>query len=343
MSTISGHYISEYYIRYTGVTILKEPKKKRGKVTKGAIILSYVDQAKEIIPELKEYFYIIERRGWRGINRSKTADIKLIDDLSTWEGTKKRFPNALLLDIGAPDFVDTEVFRPLGVKRDYDGIQISSWDSFKRPFLFIRGAALIPHRRFLKLGHYSHRGTHQREIALRNACLAMAKNLGANIEFPFGNIDSNEEMPQGKEDINMYLNRAKVGILTTKVEGINRFKMECLSANIPVLVPADASYPTKKHINDETGLLFEPTPKGLAEAIEYALSHLDKFNPREYVLKNTGINKSLKKLKEALRSLCERDGAEFIFDNIYWDGRNQSILWGRTAIKKIKEVIEKTK
>jgi len=329
-------------INYIGATILREPEKKKKKVTKGAIILNFVDEITKVIPEPKEYFYIIERRGWRGINKSKSADIKLVDDLSTWEITKKRFPNALLLDIGAPDFVDTEVFRPLGVKRDYDGIQISSWDSYKRPFLFIRGAALIPNRKFLKLGHYIKRGT-PRERALSNACLAMTKKLGANIEFPFCKIDSNEEMPQSKEEINMYLNRAKVGILTTKVEGINRFKMECLSANIPVLVPADSSYPTKKHINDETGLLFHPAPKGLAEAIEYALSHLDKFNPREYVLKNTGINKSLKKLKEALRSLCERDGAEFIFDNIYWDGRNQSILWGRTAIKKIKEMIEKTK
>jgi len=339
MLTISEHYISYIGI---GATILREPEKKRGEVTKGAIILSYVDEITKVIPELKEYFYIIERRGWRGINKSKTADIKLVDDLSTWEVTKKMFPNAVLLDIGAPDFIDTEAFRPLGVKKDYDGIQISSWDGFKRPFLLIQGAALIPNRRFLKLGHYVNEGT-PREIALRNACLAMTKKLGANIEFPFGNIDSNEEMPQSKEDINMYLNRAKVGILTTKVEGINRFKMECLSSNIPILIPADTSYPTKKHINDETGLLFDPTPEGLAESVEYVLSNRNQFNPREYVLKNTGINQSHKKLKKALRSLCEKDGAEFIFDNIYWDGRNQSILWGRTALKKIIEVIEKTK
>lgn len=334
--------IIEELIHLIGATILREPEKKKGKVTKGAIILNHVDQITKIIPELKEYFYIIERRGWRGINQSKTADIKLVDDLSTWEETKKRFPNAVLLDIGAPDFIDTEAFRPLGVKKDYDGIQIASWDGFKRPLLFIQGAALIPNRRFLKLGHYANEGT-PKERALRDACLITTKKLGANIEFPFGNIDSNEEMPQSKEDINMYLNRANVGILTTKVEGINRFKMECLSSNIPMLVPADACYPTKKHINDETGLLFDPTPGGLAEAVEYVLSHRNQFNPREYVLKNTGINRSLKKLKKALRSLCKKDAAEFIFDNIYWDGRNQSILWGETALKKIIKVIKKTK
>lgn len=339
MEIINKHFFN----KYIGAAILREPEKKRGDVTtKGAIILSQVDWITKVITELKEYFYIIERRGWEGISESKTADIKLVDDLSTWEETKKRSPNAVLLDLGAPDFVDTEAFRPLAVKKDYDGIQIASWDEFKRPFLFIQGAALIPNRRFLKLGHFVNRGT-LKEKTLRNDCLAMTKKLGANIEFPFGNNDSNEEMPKSKEDINLYINRAKMGILTTKAEGINRFKMECLSANIPVLIPADTSYPTKKHINDVTGLLFDPTPKGLAEAVEYVLSHRNQFNPREYVLKNTGINQSLKKLKKALRSLCEKDGTEFIFDNIYWDGRNQSMLWGRTALKKIKEVIEKTK
>jgi hypothetical protein len=334
--------IIDQYIRYISATILREPEKKSNGVNKGAIILNKVDEITKVIPELKEYFYIIERRGWEGISESKTADIKFVDDLSTWEETKKRFPNAVLLDIGAPDFIDTEAFRPLGVEKDYDGIQISSWDEFKRPFLFIQGAALIPNRRFLRLGHYINKGT-PKERALRNDCLEMTKKLGANIEFPFGNADSNEEMPKNKDDINLYINSAKMGILTTKAEGINRFKLECLSADIPVLIPSDTSYPTKKHINDDTGLLFDPSPESLAEAVEYVISHRSQFNPREYVLKNTGINQSLKKLKKALSSVCEKDGAEFIFDNIYWDGRNQSLLWGITALKKIKEVIEKTK
>ena len=87
MEIINKHFFN----KYIGATILREPEKKNGGVTKGAIILSQVDMITKFITELKEYFYIIERRGWEGINESKTADIKLVDDLSTWEETKKGF------------------------------------------------------------------------------------------------------------------------------------------------------------------------------------------------------------------------------------------------------------
>ena len=56
---------------------------------------------------------------------------------------------------------------------------------------------------------------------------------------------------------------------------------------MPVLVPADTSHPTKKHITKETGILFEPSPEGLARAIEDVVTNLDKYHPRDYVEKTT--------------------------------------------------------
>ena len=46
--------IIEHYISYIGATILREPEKKNGGVTKGAIILNQVDMITKVIPELKE-------------------------------------------------------------------------------------------------------------------------------------------------------------------------------------------------------------------------------------------------------------------------------------------------
>jgi len=125
--------------------------------------------------------------------------------------------------------------------------------------MLIKAAGLIPNRRFLKLGHFVDGGSDS-EYGLRDKCITLAERLGADIEFPFAKARSNRDFPNSKEAMNDYINSAKIGILTTKVEGINRFKMECLSAGLPVLVPSDTSYPTKKHINNETGGLFEPTP-----------------------------------------------------------------------------------
>lgn len=245
------------------------------------------------------------------------------------------FPHCICLDIGPADFVDTSEFKPLNISKIYDGIQISHWTNFKRPEMFIEAAGLLPKRNFLKLGHFE-RGGSPEEYQYRDSNIALAKKIGANITFPFSEADSNSVFPNSKEEMNYYINSAKLGILTTKVEGINRFKMECLSAGIPFIVPKDTSYPTKKHINSETGLEFEPTPKGLANAIENVLTNIKSYNPRRYIERVTGKIISLNKLKIALETICERDKVQFKYENIDWDGRNQSLIWGNNVFKELR-------
>ena len=317
-------------LEYYSMKVLKEPEEK----DKGAIILSQVVSIVSKFPFIKDRFYIIERRAWRGLNEAKNADIKLVEDLSFWDETIKNFPNAICLDIGPADFVDTDFFKPLEIEKPYDGIQVSQWAQFKRPELFIRATGLIPKRKFTKSGHFVERGS-ENEIALKNSMMELVKETGANIDFPHKDAKDNKSLPGSKKEMNIYINKAKIGILTTEVEGINRFKMECLSAGIPVLVPKDTSYPTKKHINDSTGILFDPTPEGLAKAIEEILSNLKKYSPREYILQNTGKKKSLEKLKGALKQLCLRDKEPFCFEDIDWDGRNQSLIWGKHVFEEL--------
>ncbi len=318
--------------------VLKAPRKLEDRVEKGAIILSNSDELCKIIPQTRDYFYIVERRGWEGINNQETADIKLVEDLSTWDKVKELYPNALLLDVGPADFVDTSKFKPLHCKKHYTAIQIARWDRFKRHGLFVRAASLLKGYNFLLLGHFADGGT-KSEIGLLKETVELSENLMANISFPYADHKSNRKLPNSPEEINKIINRSKMGILTTKVEGINRFKMECLSANIPVLVPSDTSFPTKKHINPKTGYIFDPTPEGLAKGIEYVDRNYGSFRPREYVLSNTGHQKSLEKLSKALNSLASRDKSTQRFNNIYWDGRNQNLVWERNAVSLIKKYI----
>ena len=201
---------------YISGAILKEPKVKNGKITKGAIILSQLDYVVRNFPHIKNYFYTIERRGWRGINESIHADIKLVEDISFWRETQEKFPNTICLDIGPADFVDTNSFYPTWQDKKYTGVQISSWDEFKRPFLFISACSLLPHRNFIKIGHFVRRGNAE-EISLRNKCLEFTSKHGANIVYPYGNRDNNHLMPGTKEEINCLLNSASMGILTSQV------------------------------------------------------------------------------------------------------------------------------
>lgn len=322
--------MSEIPIGHYSMRVLEKPDGKN----KGALILSQVDSVVEKLPFVKNRFYIIERRGWRGLNESHYADIKLVEDLSLWQETLEQFPESICLDIGPADFVDTFEFRPLDVPKKYDAVQISHWTDFKRPELLVRAASLIPERRFLKLGHFE-RGGLLEERQYRDSIINLTHILGANISFPYSHAQSNNDFPNSKEQMNLYFNQSRLGLLTTKVEGINRFKMECLSSGIPFLVPSDTSYPTKKHINSETGAEFEPTPEGLANTIEYVLRNIDSYNPRGYIERTTGKPIAVAKLKGALEKVCERDSAPYRFDAIDWDGRNQSLIWGEDVFKEL--------
>lgn len=315
--------------KFSLAVLLKPQKKEDGSVKKGVLVVNWCDDLCDEMPDIKKFFYLIERKGWHGMNDQKTADIKLVDDLSTLHETKKKFPNAIALEFSNADFVDTDVFKPIeGIEKKYTGIQIAAWKEFKRHELFVRGTALLKNERFIKFGHYWD-GENLDEYTRKVKTIFLAKRLGADIKFPFWYILRNKSLPSDPVEMNRIINSARMGILTSKEEGISRFKMECLSANIPFLVPEDISYPTKKHINEKTGVMFKPTPKGLADAILYVKNNYGNFSPREYILEHTGGKRALKALQEALRTLAKRDGQTRSFSEIYWNGRNQSLEWIR--------------
>jgi glycosyltransferase involved in cell wall biosynthesis len=311
--------------------VLTPPARIDGQLARGALVLNQIDPLLDALPDLRSLFLFVERRGWFGINENAGAAIKLVEDLTTWDITRERYPDSILLDIGPADFVDHDVFRPLETQRDFDVIQVSCWTPRKRIELFIEAAARLPHLTFAHLGHFENGGTAE-ELAYRQACIALAKNLGARIAFPFGECDTNVGFPRTKADVNAWVNRARLGVLTALPEGINRFKMECFAADVPVLVANDAGAPTTKHIGPETGGVFAPTPTALADAIETALARRREFCPRGYLLRTTGKARSLQRLRQALGTAAGRSGDPDRFGTIEWDGRNQSMVWGRHAV-----------
>lgn len=305
------------------------------------MILSDVDKIVEMFSTVKKYFYLIERRGWTGIIPGFHADIKLVEDEEFFEATKKKFPNAIVLRIAGADFVNTDKFKPLKLEKKYDGIQISAWQNFKRPELFFGGAKILPKKKFIKFGHLFFGGKDKEELKLKNKWVSLSKKSLPNVFLPYGSLKDNYGLPQTPEEVNKIINSAKIGILTSKVEGINRFKLECLSANIPVMVPEDANYALKKHINKQTGILYSPSPEGFSKAMKIIEDKYYSFSPRRYILKNTGNHLAIKKLKKALKSLAKRDKRKNIYKKISWDGRNESLLWEDKAVKYLQEELNK--
>ncbi|HEY3755548.1 MAG TPA: glycosyltransferase [Opitutaceae bacterium] len=323
---------------WISVRVLKEPVWIDERLERGALILNNVDPLVGFFPDLRALYILIERHGWFGPNASGYADIALVEDLSVKSALMKHNPDIIHLPLGGADFVDDLVFAPLATEPIYDVIQVSCWSRRKRIELFIEAAARLPQVSFLHLGHFENNGSAD-ELQYRKECIDLAARSGANMTFPFAQADSNDALPRLKDQMNVWINRARIGVLTAAPEGINRFKMECMAADRPMLVAADAGTPTTKHINPSTGLLYEPDPDALALAIRTALDHRDRFQPRTYILESTGRRRSVGQLKEALRESCGRTGSRFHFDDIDWDGRNESLAWGKDGLSIIADCL----
>lgn len=324
---------------FIGCEILKAPVRTGPRsVQKGAIILSATDHVCQGRPDIREFFYIVERRGWSGMTNSSWSDVKFVEDRDTWQATVERFPHVMLLDLGAADFVSTDNFRPLSLPKTYAGIQIANWNAFKRHGLFLAAAALLPQHRFLKFGHFPARGS-EKELALREKVLAVARKRTPNVDLPYADLLTNVGLPMAGEEaeLNRIINGCQIGVVTSQDEGINKFKMECMAADIPVLVASDACTPLRKHVTSETGLLFEPTPRGLAAALLDVLARRAEFHPRQYVLGHTGSALASRALQDALNERCRRDGHAPYFEDIHWDGRRQQ--WGEVVFETIGKAI----
>jgi len=321
---------------WVSTSILQNPLIGRNGTKKGAIVLGMADEVLSVYPELRDLFYVIEWRGWSGMNSAANADIKLVEDESTIEDTRRIFPNAICLDLGSGDFVNTKKFLPNNNVKTYSVIQIASWSEFKRHELLLEAARLLPEERFYKFGHFPSEENLE-SMTLKRRIIKISPQ---NIEYLLPSSDTNERLPKSPEEVAVEINKSRMGILTSRKEGMNRFKMECLSCNIPFLVPADSNYPVKKHINELTGMIYEPTPDGLSKAIVFIKENIRTFKPREYVIRSSGMINSNIALVDALNTLAIRDGFQPYFSNLNWDGRNQSLKWGRKALRTIREVLK---
>ncbi|MCF3648639.1 hypothetical protein [Synoicihabitans lomoniglobus] len=318
--------------------MLQAPSRIGRHVAKGVLVLNQVDQVLQLHPELKALFLLVERKGWHGPNTSVAADIKLVEDSSTLPLIRSCFPRAVLIEASGGDFVDEQAFRPLDVSPDFDVIQIACWSPRKRIELMIDAAARLPNVRFVHFGHFEHGGSAD-EQAYRQDCLDRARRQAPNIHFPYPDPQGDSPPPHDKTSINAWINRARIGLLTTHLEGHPRFKMECLAADRPMLIPTDTSVPTRKHVTAETGRLFDPTATALAEAIPAMLDTLGTFAPRDYVLAHSGRTNTLRELRAALASLAGRGVPAKHYDTVDWDGRNQNLRWGDSAMTLLAELL----
>ena len=193
----------------------------------------------------------------------------------------------LPIAIGAQDWVDTEVFKPLpGIQKDFDVVMVATFAPWKRHAVLFRAMKKLRPRRI--------------RLALVGVTWERTRKEFEQEIRSYG-VEDDCTIFQGipPAQVNEVLNRSKVKVLLTKIEGANRALSEAMSANVPVLVYKHIMGPRRTDINPMTGMYADDDE--LPEVLIKAIETYQQFQPRAWYLQNSGYQNSTSTLNDALR------------------------------------------
>lgn len=172
------------------------------------------------------------------------------------------------------DYIDDTLFNVIpSIKKDIDIIMIANWNiSVKRQYVLFSALKKIKNPMNVVLVGFSG-----------------SKNSISDVIFleQFYNINQHriyyyEDISQ--EKINVLLNRSKLSVITSLMEGGNRACFESFFSNVPVIILKENIGIPKEYFNSETGLI--ASEKNLHSAIVQMLDDFYIYSPRNWSLKN---------------------------------------------------------
>lgn len=172
-------------------------------------------------------------------------------------------------------WVDHRNFAPSGeCTKDIDIIVISSWTHFKRHYRIFKALRKVkesyPGIKVALVGYPA--------VMKLTDIRALAEYYGVDDV-----IEYHEKIPP--DQVGAILRRAKINLLWSRFEGLNRSIIEGMFSNVPCIIRKGFNYGMKyPYINEKTGIWSEE--KALASNILYMLENYQDFSPREYVLQN---------------------------------------------------------
>jgi len=214
-------------------------------------------------------------------------------------------------------WVDHRVFRPLSdVSKEADLIMIASWARFKRHAQFFAAVA-----RARRLGR-------RLRVILVGYPNGMTKDDIARLASYYGILDQLEVFEWlSATEVNHQLNRARVNVIWSRREGVNRAIIEGMFAGTPCIVREGFNYGYPyPYVNRDTGRFASEStlPDTIVDMLDQGCP-----DPRAWVLANMSCQKATAILNDAIRSDAEASGEAWTQDLVvkvsqlnamdYWD------------------------
>jgi glycosyltransferase involved in cell wall biosynthesis len=276
--------------------LLKAPRKNES----GVLLLTYTGASQFFlvnfdVGEISKRYAIVLEPSWAtfpepymglfSCSGPRTVCEMISDDAA--EAVRKSQIPVLPIAIGAQDWVDTEVFKPLpGVQKDFDVVMIATFAPWKRHAVLFRAMQKLRPRRI--------------RVALVGVTWERTR-IEFEQEIRRYGVQDDCTIFQGilPAQVNEVLNRSKVKVLLTKIEGANRALSEAMSANVPVVVYKHIMGPRRTDVNPMTGVYADD--EELPDVLTRAIESYQQFQPRAWYLQNSGYQNSTSTLNEALR------------------------------------------
>jgi glycosyltransferase involved in cell wall biosynthesis len=246
--------------------------------------------------------------------------------------------NLIPVPVAANWWVDDRLFYPIAeTAKDVDAVMVAGWGDYKRHASFFRALREARNRgrklSALLLGYPLDRS--MSDIMQQAAYFGVADQIEAHEWIPY-------------DRINEFLNRAKVCVLWSRREGVNRAIIEAMFAGLPCIVREGFNYGYHyPYINDQTGSF--ATEASLPEKLIQLSDNYRQFSPRSWVETNMSCHKGAEILSQVIGEYARSQGEAWTgrmavkinkLDNVvYWDPGDRArfepdYAWLRTLTRK---------
>lgn len=248
----------------------------------------YLAQAFGLCSESFKIVYSKDRRPWQVAELSQ-YDLCLVDE--AWQAEKVRQYHPSVRCFIWDKLIDYETtFYPISCAKDYDICYTAQLRPCKNHELLFRAMAAVKADRPLTCICVGG----DRKVA-RRQLERLAADLQVAVQFA-------GEVPY--EEVNGYINRCKIGVMCSKLDGAPRAMLEYMAANVPVLVNAELFAGTR-YVGPQAGLV--RAPESFHHGIVELLANRDRYAPRAYYLENFGFERVMPRFISMLEEVgCKR-------------------------------------
>ena len=288
------------------VIVLKGPRWEGDRVAEMGVLLLANTEWMDIfhryvsMASLLKHYRLILEPSWSGYANPKLLAfcafrnhpvVVMSPCRADYEFLERLHSNLRPTSIGASDWVDPRVFRPLDQQlKRFDAVMIARWTRLKGHHLLCRAL-----RRIADPAYRVALVAKKVEGDDRSAILSMIDEYGLT-----GQITIFEDLEPPA--VNEVLNQAKVNLLLSRQEGSNRSLFEGFFAGVPGLAFANHIGIPIDHFTSQTGRLI--TQHELADALLYFRDHWVEFDPRPWALANIAPEVTTARLNRVLRQLA---------------------------------------